>query len=205
MKNLQIWQKLMALALLGAIPVVVLVFLFVSSRDEQIARSRAELSGLEAIQPARRLLEHMAQHRALTTVYLSGDSTVQADIGKLQGEVARDVQDLSDSLARQNDRSFGKDLDGLKATWNILKERALSMSSTESFAMHSSAVRLTLGLIRQIGDRSGLTMDPEVETFYLADNLTVQVVQTAEALDDLRAYGAGAASRASSPPKTPPR
>jgi methyl-accepting chemotaxis protein len=195
MKNLQIWQKLMALALLGAIPVVVLVFLFVSSRDEQIAKSRGELSGLTAIQPARRLLEHMAQHRALTTVYLSGDTSVQSEIGKLQGDVTRDLQEVSEAIARQNDRSYGKDLDGLKATWNLLRERALAMSNRESFTMHSSAIRLTLGLIRQIGDRSGLTMDPEVETFYLADNLTVQVVQTAEALDDLRAYGASTASR----------
>ncbi|MBN9658112.1 MAG: methyl-accepting chemotaxis protein [Acidobacteria bacterium] len=193
MKNLKISQKLMVLALLGATPIVVLMFLFITSRNEQIAKSRAEIAGLESLQPARRLLEHLAQHRALTNVYLNGDLSVQNELVKLQGNVASDMQEIAADAGRQ--KEYGKQWDQITATWNILKERVLTMAPKDAFSLHTAAIQSTLTLIRQIGDNSGLTMDPDVESFYLADNLLVQVVQTAEALEELRAQGAGSASK----------
>ncbi|WP_321475593.1 HAMP domain-containing methyl-accepting chemotaxis protein [uncultured Paludibaculum sp.] len=193
MKNLKIWQKLMVLALLGATPVIVLMFLFVTSRNEQITKSRAELAALESLQPVRRLLEHLAQHRALANVYLTGDMSVQNELARLQRDVTADVQEIAASTGKQ--KEFGKQWDQITATWNILKAGVLTMPPSEAFALHTAAVQNTLALIRQMGDTSGLTMDPDVESFYLADNLLVQVVQTAEALEELRAQGASSASK----------
>lgn len=193
MRNLKIWQKLLVLALLGATPVVVLMFLFITSRNEQIAKSNAEMTGLEELQPTRRLLEHLAQHRALANVYLTGDLSVQNDLVKLQSEVNGDLQEMAGTVGKQ--KQYGQQWDQITATWNVLKERVLTMPARDAFALHTAAVQNTLTLIRQIGDSTGLAMDPDVESFYLADNLLVQVVQTAEALEEMRAQGAGSTSR----------
>ncbi|HPT27647.1 MAG TPA: hypothetical protein PLZ95_14600, partial [Bryobacteraceae bacterium] len=63
-RNMKIWQKLVLAGALAVIPVVMLAVLFLQSRNEQIARTQAELAGLEYVTPMRQLLERLPQHRS---------------------------------------------------------------------------------------------------------------------------------------------
>ncbi len=192
MKNLKIWQKLAALALLGATPVAVLIYMFVASRNEQIAKARSELSGLSAVRPVRELIQLLPEHRTLANSYLSGDISARTRMVQIEPDIERAMAAI-DELERREGRALGvsQSWDVVKANWKDLKERLASMGAKESFNRHSQVIQAAQQVLRIIGDRKGLSTDPSVETFYLGNNLLDHLVSTAEAMDQMRAMGTG--------------
>ncbi|NWF82584.1 MAG: methyl-accepting chemotaxis protein [Bryobacteraceae bacterium] len=192
MKNLKIWQKLAALALLGATPVAVLIHMFIESRNEQIAKARSELSGLEAIKPVRDLVQYLPEHRTLANNYLSGDMNARAQMGQIEPKIERAMAAI-DEVERREGRALGisQHWDVVKANWKDLKERLNSMGARESFNRHTQVIQAALQVLRTIGDRKGLSTDPQVETLYLGNNLLEHLTSTAEAMDQMRALGTG--------------
>ena len=74
LNNLKIRQKLIVVASILALPILVLLYLFADSRDQQIARSNEELKGLEYVAVLRPVLERIPQHRdtAIGMMYRNG-------------------------------------------------------------------------------------------------------------------------------------
>jgi methyl-accepting chemotaxis protein len=202
MKNLKIWQKLAALALLGATPVAVLIHLFVASRNEQIAKAESELSGLAAIRPVRDLIQYLPEHRTLANSYLSGDINARARMVQIQPQIEQAMTAIDD-LERREGRALGvsQHWDVVKANWKDLKERLASMGPRESMNRHGQVIQAALQVLRTVGDRKGLSTDPEVQTLYLGNNLLEHLTSTTEAMDQMRAVGTGVALRAK--PATP--
>jgi len=192
MKNLKIWQKLAALALLGATPVAILIYMFVASRNEQIAKARSELSGLSAVRPVRELIQLLPEHRTLANSYLSGDISARTRMVQIEPDIERAMNAI-DELERREGRALGisQNWDVVKANWKDLKERLATMSARESFNRHSQVIQAAQQVLRVVGDRKGLSTDPAVETFYLGNNLLDHLVSTAEAMDQMRAMGTG--------------
>jgi methyl-accepting chemotaxis protein len=195
MKNLKIWQKLTAVALLGVTPVVVLIYLFVTSRNEQIARTQEEMRGLEYIRPVRRFLERVPQHRALASAYLNGDSSMRNKLTELESATEQDVTLVDEVNARMGyDLKVSDAWEVIRRDWRDLKERTPTLTASDSFARHTRLFVYTLALMRKVGDQTGLTRDPEVQTSYLADNLVVQLGTTVDAIDQLSTYGTAVAT-----------
>ncbi len=192
MKNLKIWQKLAALALLGATPVAVLIYLFSASRGEQISKAQSELSGLEAIRPVRELIQYLPEHRTLANSYLSGDADARSRMTQIEPNIERAMAAI-DELERREGRALGisQNWDVVKANWKDLKERLSAMGPRESFNRHTQVIQAALQVLRTVGDRKGLSTDPQVETLYLGNNLLEHLTSTVEAMDQMRALGTG--------------
>jgi methyl-accepting chemotaxis protein len=83
----------------------------------------------------------------------------------------------------------------VKANWKDLKDRLSAMGSRESFNRHTQVIQAALQVMRTLGDRKGLSTDPQVETLYLGNNLLEHLTSTVEAMDQMRALGTGIAVR----------
>lgn len=194
--SLKIWQKLAVAGLLAAIPVVTLMYLFIRSQDEQITRAEAERAGLEYVLPLRNLLERLPQHRVAANAFLSGDASVEPILRRAQTQIDEAVAAV-DQVDRRMGRGLGStpSWETIRAGWNDLRQNYSRLSAEASYQRHTQLLGEVIQQIRLVGDKTGLTTDPELDTFYLVDSILQQIPWTVEYLGQLASYGSGVAAR----------
>ncbi len=195
-RNMKIWQKLVLAGVLAVIPVVMLTVLFLQSRNEQITRTQAELAGLEYVTPMRQLLERLPQHRSAASAFLSGDTSVGPMLMNVQAQVDGAVGVLT-QLEERRGRGLGTTAswDSIRVRWQDLAQRVRSLSPEESNTRHTALLADVLAHLRRIGDKTGLSADPDLDAFYLSDSILNQIPWTAEYLGQLATQGSGIAAR----------
>ena len=202
LNNLKIWQKLLLVTGLLALPILALVVFFVDARQRQIVHSREELDGLDYIVALRPALEHLLQHRDASFAVLNGDESQRDSLDTLRKKIDADIT----AIDAVDDR-LGKALrvsgnwQSLKASWRQLQPQAVAVFPKESFTRHTAVLNQTLELFRLAGENSNLRSDQQMEFFYLADTLIAQVPQISEQLSQLRSAGALLASRGRATPE----
>lgn len=80
LSRLKIWQKLALLVAALGVPIVLLTYLLVAEKDLAINFARQEILGVKYLQPARALLQHLAEHRGMSSAYLNGDASFREKI-----------------------------------------------------------------------------------------------------------------------------
>ena len=190
-RNLKIWQKLAMVGFLAAVPVGTLIWLYLSKSQEQIARTRGEQSGLEYVVPLRNLLEKLPQHRSAASALLNGDASMQAPLVNLQSEVEAAVGAV-DAVDGRVGRALGtvSSWEAIKVRWEDLKGRVQNLTPEDSTRIHTQLIADVLNHLRLVGDKTGLTTDPELDSFYLAESILGQTGWTAEYLGQLASTSA---------------
>ncbi|MFZ5928005.1 MAG: methyl-accepting chemotaxis protein [Acidobacteriota bacterium] len=196
--SLKIWQKLVVAGLMAAIPVGTLLYLFLNAQNEQIARTEAEREGLEYVQPLRSLLERVPHHRVAASAYLNGDTSVAPVLERTQKQIEEAMEAVGRVDARLG-RKLGTTApwETIRASWNDLRGAYGKLSPEDSYQRHTQLVALILQHIRLVGDKTGLTTDPELDTFYLVDSVLQQIPSTVEYLGQLASHGSAVAARQS--------
>lgn len=197
-RNMKIWQKLVLAGALAVIPVIMLAVLFLQSRNEQIARTQSELAGLEYVTPMRQLLERLPQHRSAAGVLLNGDASAGPVLTNVQAQVDEAVAAVS-AIEKRSGRQLGTTAswDSIRIRWQDLKERVRSLSAEESGTRHTQLLADIIAQLRRIGDKTGLSADPDLDAFYLNDNILNRIPWAAEYLGQLAAQGSSIAAKRS--------
>ncbi|HEY3443278.1 MAG TPA: HAMP domain-containing methyl-accepting chemotaxis protein [Paludibaculum sp.] len=195
-RNVKIWQKLVLAGALAVIPVLMLAALFLQSRNEQITRTQTELDGLDYVVPMRQLLERLPQHRSAASAYLNGAESVGPMMMSVQSQVDGAVSVLSE-IEQKKGNSLGtlQSWESIRLRWQDLKQRVNSLSADESNRRHTQLLADVLSHLRTVGDKTGLSAEPDLEAFYLSDSILNQIPWTTEYLGQLATHGSGVAAR----------
>jgi len=187
MRQLSFAQKFMLLAALLLAPLALVTKSYLDDKDSVIAFSAKEEDGVAYLEPAIQLLSSLVQARSAA---VAGKPVSTAAI---QSAVA-----AVDSV----DAKLGKELVATgKATsevWAELKGKvATAATSTatgeQAFEAWTPIVSGALGLVGQIADGSNLTLDPDLDSYYIMDLIAFQVPPLLDAVgqrSDLAALGA---------------
>ncbi len=188
MKNLNIWQKLALLGVLSMMPFAVVTWKMASSINTLGAEvARQELRGLEYYTPALLLVQHLQQHRALAAGWLSG---IENDLKKL------------DDVDRRLDQALHTTTHwvAVRAACRDLLDKTLRLSPSDSANLHIEVIGKTIALIARVGDLSNLTLDPDLDTYYLMNVLIFQGPELSDVLAQAGAVGSNlTAGRKESP------
>ncbi|MBL0155771.1 MAG: methyl-accepting chemotaxis protein [Bryobacterales bacterium] len=195
-RNVKIWQKLVLAGALAVIPVLMLAALFLQSRNEQITRTQTELDGLDYVAPMRQLLERLPQHRSAASAYLNGAESVGPMMMSIQSQVDGAVSVLTE-IEQKKGNALGtlQSWESIRLRWQDLKQRVSSLSADESNRRHTQLLADVLSHLRTVGDKTGLSAEPDLEAFYLSDSILNQIPWTTEYLGQLATYGSGVAAR----------
>ena len=95
----------------------------------------------------------------------------------------------------------------LRATWTGLADEIRSIASRSanatpaaSFEMYSQTIQKTIALVTAVGDASKLTLDPDLDSYYLMNVIIFQGPELAEVVAQTRGLGSSiAANRGSDP------
>ncbi len=163
-----------------------LCFLCVSlwqTAHEAIDFSEQELSGIEYANPVLALLDAAQQRRRAATVGAP-------DLQSRAEQVAKALDQLQPLEARlgpifKTHKAFAE----VVARQKALSDKPILEAPTATFSAHTQFVDAVRALLADITDGSKLTLDPDIDTFYLMDAAFTRQTSLVESLARLRGTG----------------
>jgi methyl-accepting chemotaxis protein WspA len=190
MKNLKMWQRLTLMAMATVLPFALLTYKLSSMEARGVQFSQQEIQGLHYYRPLLGLLNNLQEHRSLTVVVRGGDASFNGRLESKRVDLEKSITAVADV-----DERLGATLRttqkwaALRDAARALPDESLRRSATESLALHTAAINDTMALMTYVGDTSGLTLDPDLETFYLMSIVLVRGPELSEALARARGLG----------------
>ena len=189
-------KKMLLISIAFIAPLVITLYLLVSEQLKTIKFSQTEQLGVEYIVPLRQLIQHFPEHRGMTNAYLSGNESFRVKILAKRKQLVGDI-----NLIDQVDQRLGQQLDTttqwntIKANWGRLETEAFNGPSKEVFARHTRLIAEVLELVKHVSDSSNLTLDSELDSFYIKEAIVTLLPQVVENLGQARGMSSGLAAR----------
>ena len=193
MRNLPIRIRMFIILIAFLIPLVVIGYQFLQKTNESIDFSEQQIKGVLYEKPLLKLLNGIADYQVAELRKQSGDSEAAKDA--IEGAKAIDVifAELSET-----DKQLGADLDftddgmkkhgnaGIKLSDHLEKWQAIRNSSTYSEELYKSLITSIMLSIKQLGDSSGMILDPDLDSYYLVDASLSAFPQTLEIVSNIK-------------------
>jgi methyl-accepting chemotaxis protein len=201
MGRLKYVYKFSLISLIFVVPITVLIALLVSEINAGVDFADKEKQGVEYLLPLKGVIAGVQQHRGMMAALLGGDAS-------FAGKVESKRKQIEEALAAVDavDGKHGAELGisapwrGVRDEWGGLRGRADGLSPKESFAAHTALIADLIALLNTVADASNLTLDPDLDSYYLMDALVNRLPVMSEALGQARALGSGVAARAAITP-----
>jgi len=184
--------KFFLVSLLCVIPLCFFFSVLTAEQWQRVDRAEYELRASSYVVPLRKLLEHIAQTRGMTNVYLNGDQSNQTKILIKRKSVEQDFKqllkidnELGDVLATQALPSQ------LEKQWYAITGTAFSSQPIEVFQRYTSLIADIINFMDTIGRQGKMLQDKDAANSYLINSLLHTLPAQIESLGRLRGKGAG--------------
>ncbi|MBW6452622.1 MAG: methyl-accepting chemotaxis protein [Methyloprofundus sp.] len=187
-------KKMALISIAFLTPLIITFYLFIIGQLAALDVVKKEQTGLQYIVPLRQLIQHFPEHRGMTYAYLSGNDAFKSKILAKREQIAQDIQALN-----VVDKQIGAQLGAtvkwqeIKSVWQRLEAEAFDGQAQAIFTRHTQLIASVLELISSVSDSSGLTMDPALESFYVASSIVNALPQIVENLGQARGLASGLA------------
>ncbi|MBD2461411.1 PAS domain S-box protein [Oscillatoria sp. FACHB-1407] len=199
-KHTQEECSLIALLLIVILPFVVVVYQLISEIHLRIDFAQSELYGTAYLRPLEQLLLDIPESRLLAHRYLSRGVS-QTELEEQQTRVDADLAALIDLDPVWDEPSdTAKLVTSLQQSWQHLKQQLAEAKTSpeEDIRIQQLYTNLTAtlrGLISQVGDRSNLILDPDLDSYYLIDVTLLRLPEAEDLLAQLRLLGEDVVNR----------
>jgi methyl-accepting chemotaxis protein len=203
LNHLSYKRKFTLLGFVTILPLLVLLFINIDRLNSDKKITQTELQGITYLNPLRNFIENVQAHRGMTNSYLSGNESFAEKIDaneKKSGDFILSIDKIDTKLGAEfstteNWNKIKKDWDKIKSNWTQIKSQSLKVTPQESFAEHTDLINQLLGFSLQVADASTLSLDPQINTYYLMDIVYLRTINVIENMAKIRGLGAGVASR----------
>jgi len=183
-------------SLIFAIPLAVLFALLVGEINDGVAFASKEKDGVAYMAPVRQVLEGVQQHRGMAGALLSGDQSFSEKLAAKANDVGAAMGKVQDMEAKYGAAfKTGAAWQAIQGEWKTLQGQVRGLSPAESFRQHTALIARITAFITQIADASNLTLDPDLDSYYVMDALVTRLPGMTEKLGQARALGAGISAR----------
>lgn len=192
MHQLKYPQKFMVVGFVLIVPLIVVIWQFMSGINTDIEFSSRERIGLEYNEPLVEFLAAIERHAALRAAVLNGSPIAPEMLERERGNIAL-IIGAADSVNSRRGAELGvrQDWLALKEQWQTLRDATYTEdTSDEDILAHEALVAETLSLITTVGNNSNLILDPEVESYYLMDAVISKLPLLSDYVSRVRTSGA---------------
>ena len=182
LRDLKIGQKLALIVGVMGIPIALLAYFLVSEQSGQVATAVQQTHGVAFLKPLRDVLEKLPVHRSASAAALKGRSGSGEQLPSLAAAIDASITEANAVQAEFADSiGAGADWEQFKLEWSAIKRVEGEPSAEQMFQRHSALIERLTALIRDVGDRSQLTVASEPDARFLADasiSYLPQLIQT---------------------------
>jgi methyl-accepting chemotaxis protein len=199
LNQLLLWRKFAILAAMGFILVSVPSFLYVRDSYATLEAARTETLGTVPARAILRAIQLTQQDRGLSALVLGGRKEKAAELKAKQTETERAYVHVQRMLAeRVKDAAILSAWNEALMQWKALaadvaNARVNGKASTEA---HSALVAKVMSVLDMVCDYFQLTLDPDVDSYYLIYGALYHLPALTEDLGRLRARGANLLTQA---------
>jgi methyl-accepting chemotaxis protein len=142
----------------------------------------------------------------MTNAYRSGNEDFKPKVEALRPVIDQAFdkllaeQDYLNSELGDSDQYVEHSPKNLKRVWDNLKERAFTDPAPQIFAEHTALMMRIIMHMTHISDLSNMTLDPDLDTFYLMTLTVDDLPNTTELLGRARGLASGVAAKGSMSP-----
>ena len=190
MQRLRLFYKFLIVATLFAIPALLVTGLLIQELNKVISFTQIERNGVSQLRSVHALLNLVQQHRGLSHLALAGNAATKGDLPKKQQEINSALSVLTDAQKENNEMELADHLDTIKKSWEGILQKLPTAKSMDTYSAHTALIAQLYKLNAQIADRSHLTMDPQVDTYYLISLFAKTLPELAEGISDIAGRGA---------------
>ncbi|WP_169697740.1 EAL domain-containing protein [Methylophaga nitratireducenticrescens] len=180
-------RKFTILWLLSAVAIAVVVYSLAASLDRVIEPSERELQGLALIEPITQTIQFLQLHRGLSTTAWDNNTTMTewqvAERKKMISSFMSMVDKLPAHLTSE------KAFNNIQTNWRRLREEMAYLTMEERFIAHTRLIEQLQTFKLTVADVYTLTLDPQIETFYLMNTAIQRLPRVIEPLGQIRAHG----------------
>lgn len=170
MKRLTYSGKMLVSGFFFCIPIILLAYFLITNIRDQVAFGAKEQFGVQYVTPLKNTLQHLLHNRR---VVLQGKAPAAPD--QVLAELDRVEASQGGVLATKESLMA---LKAKMATVSGLK----GATPRKTFEAHSALVNDLLAMIVLVADNSNLTLDPDIDSYYLMDTLITKLPPLADVL-----------------------
>lgn len=192
LERLKYAQKFLLISVLFAVPIALLFGFWFSDTQSKIAFAQSEQQGIAQIDKAVPFILSMQQHRGQANAYLNGGGAdIESQLKEAAAKTDESASVLNEAIEGSGMVESLSEWQQISQDWQTLKDETLSLSASESFERHSDLISRTLDLIVQISDDSKLSLDSELDSYYLMSSLVYDIPKLIEGTAQVRGIGNG--------------
>ncbi|MGL4605637.1 MAG: methyl-accepting chemotaxis protein [Iodobacter sp.] len=188
--KLRFAHKFILIALILAIPTLYMLGRIVFSYSHELINIDHEVTGLKNTTSVRQILDQTQQHRGLTSSYLQGKTDFLPAINESEQKLKLEIANLQPLLAASQMNELSEKWQKIQPQLDELVSGWKQAKPGDNFAAHTRTVNAIMGFLADIAHYSGLTLDPETDSYYLQDVYFSDLMPAAEAMAKARGLGA---------------
>lgn len=183
MNKMNYLLKFFVVAALLLIPLGILLYILTTDINKTIEFSSKELTGISYNATLRQLLEKVQIHREHSLQFFLGDSSAQDHMTQAQREIENAILGVDSVDTQYGDAlAVREQWKNIKIDWKNLKSRAFTHKMEKSDELHGKLASDILAQVIDVSDNSNLTLDSDIETYYLMQITSFKALQLTEAL-----------------------
>ncbi len=189
MNRLGFTRKFTLLWLLAMAAILTVMSGLLISLNEQILIARREADGIPVVTQIARLTQVIQQHRGITAILLSGNDAMRERHDALEKDVESAFGATEEKLPGKLRESAN--WKGIRSGWKRLEqEEHQGMTADATLDAHNRLIDQLLFFEVAVADEFALTLDPQIDTYYLIDTAIAKLPFALDHIGQLRAYGA---------------
>lgn len=195
--NLSFAKKMILLIVSFALPICILAFMMFRVQTKGLDFAGKEKVGISYQKPLEKILRSLSLHKIVAQRALHGDAESSSKLTGLDSEIDEAMKDLDQvNTAKGETLEFtpeglkqrkrdGADYQNVSSHWTQLKSDMSHFQAEQSNTAHDQLIGLVHTMITHLGDTSNLILDPDLDTYYLADMVIGSLPQTQDRAQDI--------------------
>ena len=193
LRRIRLTNKMALMTFIFLCTIAALLAMVVPKALDDRAFTRNEQQGVEFLMPLRKAMDAIQRHRGTAQIAIRGDAAAQGRLAGITAEADLALNGLNDVASKFPDMALQGRARQLQSQWKELSGAKLDAKA--SFSKHTELIEGALSFFKAVADASNLTLDPELETYYLMDTVVFNAPEVVEHLGRVRALASGAAAR----------
>ncbi len=196
--------KFLILGALSLVMMLVPTALFFNNVAQQVAFAKGEAAAKDAVIMLNAVVQTTQTHRGLSSGALSGNATLAQRRPEMRDRVSKNMELLDGELkALGVSSTMTAQWADIRQAWSTLEQGVASQSlqAAQSTQLHTQLIAKVLLLNEYLLAESGMTLDPDADTYFLIRAALVNMPALSESMGSMRAQGTAFLTKAELPPE----
>ncbi|HYC42712.1 MAG TPA: methyl-accepting chemotaxis protein [Noviherbaspirillum sp.] len=190
MQRMRLLPKFALVTMVFMVPLLVVLGLLYAELHKAVKTAERERVGVRYVVALEDMMRLVQQHRALRHLQLSGNAAMQGPAERTRQAIREQLAAL-DSIDKA---SAVLELDdtwaGVRSTWESVEQKVPAAKAKDSYAEHTGMIEQIAKMNALVADKSGLTLDPELDSYHLTAMLINGFPPIADMLSTIAGRGA---------------